>query len=38
MRKIMRFILDEVIMSDKYMPDGQIYSFVQRFFNTEKID
>ena len=28
--------LDEVIMSDRHMSDGQIYSFLQLFFNTEK--
>ena len=32
MEKIMRLMLEEVIMSD-----GQMYSFLQLFFNTEKI-
>ena len=32
MEEIIRLILEEVIMSD-----GQIYSFLQFFFNTEKI-
>ena len=37
MAKIMRLILDEVIMSDKHMSDRQMYSFLQLSFNTEKI-
>ena len=37
MENIMRLILDKVIMSDKHMSDGQIYSFLQLFFNTEKV-
>ena len=32
----MRLIFDEVIMSNRHMSDGQIYSFLQLFFNTEK--
>ena len=32
MEKIMRQMLEEVIMSD-----GQIYSFLELFFNTEKL-
>ena len=32
MEKIMRQMLEEVIVSD-----GQIYSFLQLFFNTEKL-
>ena len=32
MEKIIRLMLEEVIMSD-----GQMYSFLQLFFNTEKI-
>ena len=36
MEKIMRLILDEVIMSDRYMSYGQMFSFLQLFFNTEK--
>ena len=30
-------MLEEVIMSDRHMSDGQMYSFLQLFFNTEKI-
>ena len=37
MKKIMRLMLEEVIMSDRHMLDGQMYSFLQVFFNTEKI-
>ena len=37
MKNIMRLILEEIIMSDRHMSDGQIYSFLQVFFNTEKI-
>ena len=37
MEKLMRLILDEVIMSDRYMVDGQMNLFLQLFFNTEKI-
>ena len=37
MEKIMRLMLEEVIMSYRHMSDGQMYSFLQRFFNTEKI-
>ena len=33
MENIMSPILEEVIMSDRHMSDGQLYSF---FFNTEK--
>ena len=35
----MRLILDEVIMLDDHISDGQMqmYSFLQLFFNTEKI-
>ena len=29
-------ILEEVITSDRHMTDGQLYSFLQLFFNTEK--
>ena len=32
-----RLMLEEVIMSDRHMSDGQMYSFLQLFFNTEKI-
>ena len=37
MEKIMRLMLEEIIMSYRHMSDGQMYSFLQRFFNTEKI-
>ena len=37
MGKIMRLILKEIIMSKRHMSDGQMYSFLQMFFNTEKI-
>ena len=33
----MRLILEEVIISDKHMSDGQMFSFSQFFFNDEKI-
>ena len=36
-KKIMRLILEEVIMSDRHMSDGQMYLFLQLCFNTEKI-
>ena len=36
MENIMRLILNKVIMSDRYMSEGQMYSFLQFFFNTEK--
>ena len=37
MEKIMKLILEKVIMSDRHMSDGQMYSFLQIFFNIEKI-
>ena len=37
MEKIMRIMLQEVIMLDRHMSDGQMYPFLQLFFNTEKI-
>ena len=37
MENLMRLILEEVIMSDRHMLDGQLYLFLQLFFNTEKI-
>ena len=37
MEKIMRLMLEEVIMSDRHMSDGQMYSFLQLLFSTEKI-
>ena len=30
-------MLEEVIMSDRHMSDEQMYSFLQLFFNAEKI-
>ena len=36
MEKIMRIMLEEVIMSDRHRSDGQMYPFSQLFFNTEK--
>ena len=33
----MKQFLKKVIMSDRHMSDGQLYSFLQIFFNTEKI-
>ena len=33
----MKLILEKVIMSDRHMSDGQMYSFLQFFFNIEKI-
>ena len=32
MEKIRRLILEEVIMSDRHLSDGQMYSFLQLFF------
>ena len=37
MENIMRLILEEVIMSDRHMLEGQLYLFLQLFLNTEKI-
>ena len=37
MENIIRLMLEEIIMSDRLLSDGQIYSFLQLFFNTEKI-
>ena len=37
MQNIMRLMLEEVIMSDRHISDGQLYLFLQHFFNTEKI-
>ena len=31
-------MLEEVIMSDRHTSHGQMYSFLQLFFNTEKIE
>ena len=33
----MRLMLEGVIMWDRHVSDGQMYSFLQLFFNTEKI-
>ena len=33
----MRLILDEVMTLIRHMSDGQMYLFLQHFFNTEKI-
>ena len=35
MENIVTLILED--MSDRHMSDGQLYSFLQLFFNTEKI-
>ena len=37
MENIMRLMLEEVIVLDRYMLDGQMYLFLQLFFKTEKI-
>ena len=37
MENIMRLMLEEVIMLDGHMSDGQMYSYLPLFFNTEKI-
>ena len=37
MENIMRLVLEELIMADRYMSDGQLYLFLQLFFNTEKL-
>ena len=37
LEKIMRLILEKVIISNRHMMDGQMYSFLQLFFNIEKI-
>ena len=37
MEKIRRIMLEEIIMSDRHMSDGQMYSFLQLFFNNEKV-
>ena len=36
MEKIMRLILEEVIMSARHMSDEPMYSLFQRYLNTEK--
>ena len=36
MEKIRRLILEEVIMSDRHVSDGQMYSFLQLFFSILK--
>ena len=30
-------MLEQVIMSDRHVSDGQMYSFLQQFFNPGKI-
>ena len=37
MEKILRLMLEELIVSGRHMSDGQMYPFLQLFFNTEKI-
>ena len=37
MEKIIRLMLEQVIMSDRHISAGQMYSFLQLFFNTGKI-
>ena len=37
MENIMKLFLKKVIMSDRHMSDGQLYSFLKLFFDTEKI-
>ena len=37
MERTMRLILDEVILLDRHLSDGQMYAFLQLFLNTEKI-
>ena len=37
MEKIMKIILEEMIMLDRHMSYGLMYSFLQLFCNTEKI-
>ena len=37
MEKIMGVRLEEVIMWHRHISDGQMYSFLQLFFNTEKV-
>ena len=37
MKNIVTLMLEEVIMLDIHMSDGQIYSFLQLVFNTKKI-
>ena len=37
MHNIIMLMLEEVIISDRHISDGQLYSFLQLFFNNEKI-
>ena len=37
MEKITRLMLEEVIMSNRYMSDGQMYSFLQLFLTLKRI-
>ena len=36
-KSLMTLIFEEVIISDRHMSDEQMSSFMQLFFNTEKI-
>ena len=37
MEKITRLMLEEVIMSDRHMSDGQMYSFLHLFSTLKKL-
>ena len=37
MEKIMRLMLEEIIMSDRHMSDGQMYSYWQVFSALKKL-
>ena len=37
MEKITNLMVEEVIMSDRHLSDGQMSSFLQLFFNTKNI-
>ena len=37
MEKIMRRMLEEVIMSDRHMSDGQMYSYLKLFSTLKKL-
>ena len=37
MEKIMTLMLEEVIMLDRHMPDGQMYSYLQLFSTLKKL-
>ena len=36
MENLMRLILEEIIMSDRHMSDGQLYFFFATFFQHRK--